>query len=79
MDIHHYTSVDSLAAILASRKMRFSRLDRVDDLRESQTHHAIEFGQYFFASCWTEDGTESIPQWEMYADKKTGVRISLCP
>lgn len=75
--IYHYTSVDSLALILASRKLRFNRLDRVDDLREAQTHLGIEFGKYFFVSCWTRAQKESIPQWHMYTDKMAGVRISL--
>lgn len=75
--IHHYTSVDTLALILESRKIRFNRADRVDNIREAQTHNGIEFGKYFFLSCWTHDSKESIPQWHMYTHRMTGVRISL--
>ena len=75
--IHHYTNIESLALILESRKLRFNRLDRVDDLREAQKHQGIEFGKYFFVSCWTHAQSESIPQWHMYTDKMAGVRISL--
>jgi len=46
--IHHYTSIDTLALILASGKLRFNRLDRVDDMREAQRHSGIDFGKYFF-------------------------------
>jgi hypothetical protein len=75
--IHHYTSTETLALILASKKIRFNRTDRVDDITESQRHARIRFGSYFFVSCWTHDSEESIPQWHMYTDRMRGVRISL--
>lgn len=75
--IFHYTSIESLAMILSSRKIRFSRLDCLDDLLEAQTHSGIEFGKFFFASCWTQVAEESIPQWSMYGNKMRGVRIEL--
>jgi len=75
--IHHYTSIETLALILASKKIRFNRTDRVDDITESQRHAKIRFGNYFFVSCWTYDSEESIPQWHMYTDRMRGVRISL--
>ena len=74
--IHHYTNIETLALILSSRKLRFNRLDRVDDIREAQKHKGIDFGKYFFVSCWTYDQNESIPQWHMYTEKMSGVRIS---
>ena len=75
--IHHYTSIEALALILASKKIRFNRVDRVDDITESLRHSKIRFGNYFFVSCWTYDSEESIPQWHMYTDRMRGVRISL--
>ncbi len=75
--IHHYTSTETLALILASRKIRFNRTDKVDDITESQRHAMIRFGSYFFVSCWTYDDKESIPQWHMYTDRMRGVRITL--
>jgi hypothetical protein len=75
MRIYHYTSVDSLALILKTRKLRFTRLDKVDDVREAQRHIGIQFGQYFFVSCWTREPLESIPQWNMYSREMQGVRI----
>src|SRR6185369_13120634 len=75
--IYHYTTIDKLALILYSRKLRFSRLDMVDDVRESRTANGITFGKYFFVSCWTHDSAESIPLWQMYANQTTGVRIAL--
>lgn len=73
--IYHYTNLDSLALILKTQNIRFTRMDRVDDIRESQIHLGIEFGKYFFVSCWTTDTRESIPLWNMYSDKMRGVRI----
>jgi len=75
--IHHYTSVETLALILDSRKVRFNRLDRVNDVRESQIQQGIDFGKYFFVSCWTLEREESIPHWQMRENGMTGVRISL--
>lgn len=75
--IFHYTSVDSLAMILSSRRLRFSRLDGVDDVHEAQTLAEIDFGKYFFVSCWTTEEEESIPQWSMYSHEMRGVRIEL--
>ena len=75
--IYHYTSINTLALILESRKIRFNRLDRVDDIRESQTVAGIEFGKYFFVSCWTKSAKEHIPLWHMYTPEMKGVRIGL--
>ncbi|MCV5372328.1 hypothetical protein OFD18_29525, partial [Escherichia coli] len=71
-EIFHYTSIASLALILKSNKIRFSRLDGVDDILEAQTHVGINFGQYFFVSCWTKTKEESIPQWHMYGNDMKG-------
>jgi len=75
--IYHYTSINNLALILESEKMRFNRLDRVDDIRESQTVVGIEFGKYFFVSCWTKSAKEHVPLWNMYTPEMKGVRIGL--
>lgn len=75
--IYHYTSIEALALILSSRNIRFSRLDGVDDVQESQNLHGIDFGKFFFVSCWTQKQEESIPQWHMYSGDMKGVRIEL--
>lgn len=78
MLIHHYTNIESLAMILSTRKIRFNRLDRMDDLEEGRVEaQGIPLGKYTYVSCWTEDEEESIPLWNMYAGKEMGVRISL--
>lgn len=75
--IHHYTTIDTLALILKHQKIRFNRLDRVDDVSESQVVNGVQFGKYLFVSCWSHFHEESIPQWHMYTDMMSGVRISL--
>lgn len=64
--IFHYTSIDSLAMILSTRKLRFTRLDNVDDVTEAQTHAGIPFGKYFFVNCWTQEEEDNLAQWKMY-------------
>lgn len=77
MLIHHYTNIESLALILQSKKIRFNRLDRMDDLEEGRVEaQGTKVGKYTYVSCWTEDD-ETIPMWYMYAGKEMGVRISL--
>lgn len=74
--IHHYTSIDNLALILKSQKIRFTRLDLVDDLTENEgLPPALE--KVAFISCWSEDATENIALWNMYTPKMRGVKISM--
>ncbi|HLR26829.1 MAG TPA: hypothetical protein VK112_13260 [Fodinibius sp.] len=75
--IYHYTDIDTLALILENKKIRFNRLDRVDDVSESQGFKKLKLAQSFFVSCWTFEKEESIPQWHMYTNQMTGVRIKL--
>ena len=75
--LFHYTSINNLALILKSKKVKFSRLDHVNDLTEAGTCDMGNVGQYFFVSCWTDIEEESLPFWNMYTDKMSGVRIEL--
>ena len=76
--IHHYTNIDVLALILKNRTLRFTRLDHVDDLEESNfVSNGVNIGQYAFVSCWTEEKEENIPMWKMYTKENWGVRLSL--
>ncbi|GAB3421981.1 hypothetical protein [Niabella aquatica] len=73
--IHQYTSIHSLAHILKSRKIRFTRLDCLDDKVENEGIPP-PIAKTFYVSCWVENKEESIEMWSLYA-KFTGVRISL--
>ena len=73
----HYTSLESLANILQYRTIRLMPLTSLDDPQESRTADAPGIAMYYFVSCWTDDKTESIPMWNMYATLQSGVRIEL--
>lgn len=79
MKIYHYTSIQTLALILKSKKMRFNRLDRVDDIEESAYSSGpnnINLSQYQFVSCWTKSSEENLALWNMYTCYR-GVRIGI--
>jgi hypothetical protein len=73
MSLYHYTNLKSLALILDSGKIRFTRLDSLDDLKEIEGLPEY-LKSRFFVSCWTEDSDENISLWSLYTKMK-GVRI----
>lgn len=75
--LYHYTNIETLALILKNRTIRFNSLNKMDDLQEQQTADVKNIGQFCYISSWTEDSTESIPMWNMYASLNLGVRIKL--
>ena len=88
--IFQYTSLESLAMILKEKKIRFSNLCLLDDPLEkfikirnydSSDHHLTyirkNYGKFCFVSCWTYEKEESIAMWDMYGDRKKGVRIAM--
>ena len=75
--LFHYTNIETLALILKNRTIRFNSLDKMDDLQEQQTADIKNIGQFCYISSWTDDCTESIPMWNMYASLNLGVRIKL--
>lgn len=78
MIIHQYTSIDSLALILKNKTIKFTRLDKMDDVEEAAlSNFGFHLGGYMFVSCWTFNEKESIPLWRMYTPSTKGVRISL--
>ena len=75
--LYHYTNIETLALILKNRTIRFNSLDKMDDLQEQETADIKNIGQFFYISSWTEDDTESIPMWNMYASLNLGIRIKM--
>lgn len=64
---------------LKSQKIRFNRLDRVDDIEEScygSGPTQVKLGMYTFVSCWTKSDKENLALWNMYTRYK-GVRIGI--
>ncbi len=75
--LYHYTNIETLALILSNKTIRFNSLNNTDDLQEQETADIKNIGQFFYISSWTDDSTESIPMWNMYASLNLGVRIRL--
>lgn len=78
--LYHYTSIETLALILANKRIRFNRLDQVDDAEESiysSGEWNTQLGQYTFASCWTDLEEENPALWKMYTNNFRGVRIGI--
>lgn len=76
-NLFHYTSINSLALILANRTMRFSSLKIVNDLSEGISRDMGDLGNYMFVNCWTDQEKEHLPLWNMYTPEMRGVRIKL--
>lgn len=75
--LYQYTSLASLEKILASRTLRFSRLDTVNDPEEAMASDVALAASSVFVSCWSGTVAEQIPMWSMYGQNFSGVRIRL--
>ena len=75
--LYHYTSIETLALILANHTFRLTSLDQMDDLQEKEAFDLKNAGQFCYISSWTDDETENIPMWKMYSSLSSGVRIKL--
>lgn len=73
--LYHYTSIKTLSLILNEKKIRFNRLDRVDDLLEAESADILNLGRLYFVSCWSSSEEENIPLWSLYTPNMAGVRI----
>lgn len=77
--IYHYTSIETLALILQSRKIRFNSLKNVDDINETQfsDENDLNLSSYKLISCWTDNDDENLAFWNMYTPNMKGVRIKI--
>lgn len=76
MKLHHYTTIETLALILDSSKIRFNRLTNVDDIQEAELYGKYSVAPFLYVSCWTTSEVENIPLWTMYTANMKGVRIT---
>lgn len=74
--LYHYTSIEVLALILKTKKIRLQRLDKVNDPTEELSKDG-KLGKYVFVTCWTSQDQEVLPFWYMYGHNKRGVRVRL--
>lgn len=75
--IYHYTSLNTLALMLANSTIRFNCLSNVDDMEEGKSVDLGNLADYAFVSCWTSNVQENIALWNMYTPNMSGVRIGL--
>ncbi len=88
--LYHYTSLETLAMILESKCFAFNKLSSLDDPLEryvfldksvewwtGKKNKRIDLGDFCYVSCWSDSEEESIAMWDMYGDRKEGVRIGL--
>jgi len=73
--LYHYTSLESLEAILKYKTIRFSKLSTVNDPEDGLTEDLLSSQKLVYCSSWTID-EDSLHMWNMYATMK-GVRIKL--
>ena len=80
--LYQYTSVENLKKIIESHKIRFTRLDCLNDPYEGffQTDR-IDLNyedkrKWIYCSCWSAEKEEKLPLWYIYT-KLNGVRFKM--
>jgi hypothetical protein len=68
--------VENFLLILKTGKIRFKRLDKVNDPIEGNISEFPELGRYVFTSSWTAQKRDEIPMWKMYSNLE-GVRFRM--
>lgn len=80
--MYHYTDVETLKKIIETKKIRFTRLDLLNDPYEGLhkiggvESYESEMRQLVYCSCWTNLERESVNLWSIYSDME-GVRIKM--
>lgn len=80
--LYHYTSIDTIKKIVNSQKIRFTRLDLLNDPYEGIIdfedikEHPNLNRKLIYCSCWTPEASESVILWTIYTKMK-GVRIKV--
>ena len=76
-ELYHYTSVEPLLKIMDDARLKFTRIDKVDDLLEKNPLSEYGFYKRTYIACFSYNPIESIPLWKMYTSQGMGVRIGL--
>ncbi|MFZ7132802.1 MAG: DUF2971 domain-containing protein [Eubacteriales bacterium] len=75
--LYHYTSIESLAHILDTKRIKFNRLDKMDDILDGNASDIKHISKFYYISSWTSYEKESLAFWNMYTPNMSGVRIGL--
>ena len=79
INLAHYTSISTFFKIMRGKRLKFNRIDRVNDLTEKTLLGAEGEYRRVFVSCFSQNLQESIPMWKMYTPKDNGVMIKFVP
>lgn len=77
----HYTNLVALKSILENKTIKLNRIDKVNDLAETEYMSKNDDYKRVFIGCFTHNEEESIPQWYMYTkytakDGEQGVYVT---
>jgi len=73
--LYHYTTINTLGLILKQKKIKFSRLDLINDPLDGFSSKFLESKKIAYISCFTKRKDDSIPMWSLYTKGFRGVRI----
>lgn len=68
--LFHYTTISTLKKIFQNKQLKFNRIDKVNDVRESSVFFDRDVTNLVFVSCFTHLRMESIPMWYIYGKQK---------
>ena len=80
--LYHYTDIDTVKKIIESKKIRFKRLDLLNDPYEGVhtldglAAYGGEMRKLIYCSCWTNILQETVNLWAIYSNMQ-GARIKM--
>lgn len=74
-NFYHYTNFESFLKIISTQKLKFNRIDLVNDQTEKTYFKEEEFAKLVFIACFTYSSDENIPIWHMYTGDSQGLRL----
>ena len=73
--LYHFTSLDSLLKIIENKSFRLSRLDKLNDKKESELNNISSLEDTYVMS-FSHSDIEYVPMWVMYG-KKNDIKIRI--
>lgn len=73
--LYHYTNYDAFLHIAMEQTLKFNRIDKVNDVQESDLFIDKEIAHLVYVACFTKQIQESIPMWSIYTQGREGIRL----
>lgn len=73
--LYHYTNYEAFLHIVKGKTLKFNRIDKVNDVQESDLFIDKEIAQLVYIACFTKQIQESIPMWSIYTQGREGIRL----